>query len=103
MRDEAWRPFLVICGWTGATGDYLPNRRPSSLASLSTAQTPQRQGRFTERAQLKDDRRLMGPSSKQLRHAGPIPRKISPGTAPSEAFPRKNSPSKHKNAEFGVF
>ena len=32
-----------------------------------------------------------------------LARKYSPGTAPPAAFPRKDSPSKHKNAEFGVF
>ena len=30
-------------------------------------------------------------------------RKISPSTAPPAALPRKNSPSTHKYAEFGVF
>ena len=31
-----------------------------------------------------------------------LARKNSPGTTRPPAFPRKNSPSKRKNAEFGV-
>ena len=34
---------------------------------------------------------------------GRLARKNSPNTAPPVAFPRKNSPSMHKNAEFGPF
>ena len=80
MRDEACQSFrggsavgwgrrVTVCRLDGTTPSLhypLPKPRNARGGSLS-----------------------MRPSSKQLRHAGPIP--------------RQNSPSKHKNAEFGVF
>ena len=39
----------------------------------------------------------------ETRRPGPHPRKSSPNTAPPAALPRKNSPSKPKNTNFGVF
>ena len=93
MRDEAWRPFLVICGWWRAAGGCLPTRQRDALDSLSTAQTPQRQGRFTERAQLEDDTRLWGLRANNCAMPGPFRDKIRPARLLQRLFRDKIRPA----------
>ena len=77
-------------------GDCPPSGRHDARASLSTARTPQCQGHVTERGQLQDVTRPMGPSSKRLRDTGrtagwrdkthptsPLPRPIVEKTRPA--------------------
>lgn len=113
MQDEACRSFRDGSAGGRCTGvDGVPPVSP-----LSTGQAPQCQGRFTERAQLNDGTRLMGPSSKQLRipattgttettlqHTKPRDEILSahaPHTAPcNETF---TAPARHKQPEFTHF